>query len=78
MKKSIIDIKVLLIIPCYNEELRLKTELFIQFKKNNPNIHFLFVDDGSHDTTPDILKDLCTYRFNKIHKRKKKMKKKKK
>jgi len=60
LKKSIIDIKVLLIIPCYNEELRLKTELFIQFKKNNPNIHFLFVDDGSHDTTPDILKDLCT------------------
>lgn len=53
-------IKVFLIIPCYNEELRLKTELFIQFEKNNPNIHFLFVDDGSKDSTSSIIKELCS------------------
>jgi glycosyltransferase involved in cell wall biosynthesis len=52
-------IEILIIIPCYNEELRLKTESFLQFSNNNSNVHFLFVDDGSKDLTVDILKDLC-------------------
>lgn len=52
-------IKVLIVIPCYNEQFRLKVESFLQFTNNNSNIHFLFVDDGSKDLTAKILKDLC-------------------
>lgn len=57
--QSKIAIKVLCIIPCYNEEFRLKTESFIQFEENNPNIHFLFVDDGSQDSTSILIQELC-------------------
>jgi len=52
-------VKVLIIIPCYNEESRLKIESFHQFADKNSNLHFLFVDDGSSDLTARIIKDLC-------------------
>jgi glycosyltransferase involved in cell wall biosynthesis len=52
-------IKVLIIVPCYNEEKRLQTNSFVQFAIDNPNIHFLFVDDGSRDETAVVLKELC-------------------
>lgn len=52
------DIQVLFIIPCFNEEFRLKTEAFLQFEKENTNVHFLFVDDGSKDGTAKVIKDL--------------------
>ncbi|SEH05288.1 glycosyltransferase [Candidatus Venteria ishoeyi] len=52
--------KTLFIIPCYNEEFRLKTESFLQFESNNSNIHFLFVDDGSQDRTSLVIGDLCS------------------
>lgn len=54
------SVNVLFIIPCYNEEFRLKTESFSQFESNNSNIHFLFVDDGSQDCTSDVIKELCS------------------
>jgi len=56
--------KILIIIPCFNEEFRLKTDLFSQFSHNNPSIHFLFVDDGSTDNTIGLLKSLCSYSDN--------------
>ncbi len=40
-----------LVIPCYNEEDRLNQDSFIDFSKQNPDVHFLFVNDGSTDTT---------------------------
>ncbi|AFL81816.1 glycosyl transferase [Aequorivita sublithincola DSM 14238] len=51
-------IKVLLVIPCYNEEFRLKSEAFLQFGKDNPNVHFLFVNDGSQDQTIKVIEEL--------------------
>ncbi|MBC3757470.1 glycosyltransferase [Hyunsoonleella sp. SJ7] len=53
------DIAVLIVVPCFNEEHRLKTEAFLRFSIDNPNIHFLFVNDGSTDNTAQILRDLC-------------------
>ncbi len=58
-KLSPLAIEILIIVPCYNEQFRLKTESFLQFSNNNSNVHFLFVDDGSKDLTADILKNLC-------------------
>lgn len=49
------DLKICLVIPCYNEKARLPLH---QFKKYLPeNIHFLFVDDGSKDQTAEMLTD---------------------
>lgn len=56
--------KVLIIIPCYNEEFRLATDTFYKFSIKHPNIHFLFVDDGSTDNTLGLLQSLCNARKN--------------
>lgn len=46
-------------IPCYNEEARLKPEVFIDFARQNLSLHFIFVNDGSHDATSAVLKQLA-------------------
>ena len=50
--------KVAVVIPCYNEALRLQTEEFIHFSKRQPNTIFYFVDDGSTDKTLQKLEAL--------------------
>jgi dolichyl-phosphate beta-glucosyltransferase len=40
-----------LIIPCYNEADRLDQAPFVEFSRQNPDISFLFVNDGSTDAT---------------------------
>lgn len=47
--------RLLVVVPCYNEEGRLDVAAYKLFKHHNGNIDFLFVDDGSNDQTPDIL-----------------------
>ena len=47
-----------IIIPCYNEEHRLKIEAFKTFNSPAYEINFLFVDDGSTDGTRRILEGL--------------------
>ena len=49
-----------LVIPCYNEAARLKSEVFIDFARQHPNIHFVFVNDGSRDSTSAVLKALSS------------------
>lgn len=44
--------KIILVIPCYNEEKRLK---FSEFDKYNDVLFFLFVNDGSSDGTLNLL-----------------------
>lgn len=50
----------LIIIPCFNEEMRLPIDEFKSFMKLNSNecIKFLFVNDGSVDNTDKILFEL--------------------
>ena len=45
------------VIPCYNEENRLKTKEFANFVHNNHGYHICFVNDGSKDKTLEILKE---------------------
>ncbi len=51
--------KVVIVIPCYNEEHRLNTEEFRDFAAEHPEISLLFVDDGSSDGTWSVLSTLC-------------------
>ena len=53
--------KTIIIVPCFNEADRLRSEVFLDFLKNHPGIRFLFVNDGSSDRTPDILSNLKAY-----------------
>lgn len=46
---------VTIVIPCYNEADRLAQACFVEFIKKNPDITFLFVNDGSTDTTPALI-----------------------
>ena len=48
-----------IIIPCYNEENRLKPEEFLDCLKASPYLHFFFVNDGSKDKTLNILNKMA-------------------
>ena len=43
--------EVCLIVPCYNEEQRLRRDTFLEFLRERPHAHLCFVDDGSSDGT---------------------------
>jgi len=47
-----------IVIPCFNEEKRLKKEKFLEFLKKNARFNFLFVNDGSNDRTGELLEGL--------------------
>jgi len=49
--------RVMIVVPCYNEELRLPADQFLRFLSESP-IQFVFVDDGSRDKTLDRLESL--------------------
>ena len=44
--------------PCYNEALRLQTAQFLDFAKRGYPIRFIFVNDGSTDTTIEVLESM--------------------
>lgn len=46
------------VVPCYNEEKRLDRDAFLSFVRQHPEVHLLFVNDGSHDLTMEVLNDL--------------------
>ena len=49
-------VKTCIIIPCYNESIRLNVDSFTSFLKNNrSNYNLLFVNDGSSDDTLKVL-----------------------
>jgi CheY-like chemotaxis protein len=50
------------VIPCYNEETRLKTQRFGHFLRNNYGYLLCFVNDGSKDQTLEVLNN-----FKKQH-----------
>lgn len=54
----------ILVIPCYNEASRLDRESFSRFLNSNPGISLLFVNDGSRDSTGEILRELCADNSN--------------
>ena len=57
--------KVVIIIPCYNEDDRLDTNKFIDYLYKNSHLHFIFIDDGSTDNTNLIIKQIIL-KFNSL------------
>jgi len=55
IQKNIVGV----VIPCYNEEKRLRSAEFRDFVKNNLGYHLCFVNDGSNDKTLDVLNELA-------------------
>lgn len=53
---------VCIVIPCYNEEHRIKLDAFDQFMALNDSVDFLFVNDGSTDDTANIISEFCKNR----------------
>lgn len=53
---------VVVVVPCYNEAERLDTAAFRSFVDVTPWAQVLFVNDGSTDTTHDVLRRLCRSR----------------
>lgn len=54
---------ILIIVPLFNEEgslERLKEEMDIFMSACEHNISVLFVDDGSVDRSPEIIRDICS------------------
>ena len=49
-----------IIIPCYNEAERLIPDNFLNFAAENRSVHFIFVNDGSSDDTPEKISELTT------------------
>ncbi|GMQ80451.1 MAG: hypothetical protein BMS9Abin04_443 [Planctomycetia bacterium] len=47
------------VVPCYNEADRFDPTAFLRFVQRVPSIRFLLVNDGSTDTTRDVLERLC-------------------
>jgi len=48
-----------LVVPCYNEAARLDRDAFSSAVLNEPNLHLLFVNDGSTDGTREVLEEVC-------------------
>lgn len=47
-----------IVVPCYNESRRLDSRSFLSALDKEPNLSFLFVNDGSTDETFNIIKSL--------------------
>jgi dolichyl-phosphate beta-glucosyltransferase len=50
---------LILVVPCFNEEVRLDGRAFLDFAASHPAVGLLFVNDGSADRTPGILNGLA-------------------
>ncbi len=55
----------MIVVPCYNEELRLPVDQFQRFFCESP-VRFVFVDDGSRDKTLDRLESLRQGREDRV------------
>lgn len=59
--------KIIVVVPCFNEEKRLKPEAFLQSLTQTPELHWLFVNDGSVDQTLEVLNRLKKQNPEKIY-----------
>ena len=48
-----------IVVPCFNEEARIPIKYWRELINESIGINWLFIDDGSHDKTFEILEDIC-------------------
>ena len=56
-----------LVVPCYNEAQRLPADEYVAYASARPEIEFTFVDDGSTDTTLEVLESLSQRLPGQLH-----------
>jgi glycosyltransferase involved in cell wall biosynthesis len=56
-RSQVSDARSMIVVPCYNEGLRLPVDQFERFLSES-QIRFVFVDDGSRDNTVDRIEEL--------------------
>jgi dolichyl-phosphate beta-glucosyltransferase len=59
--------RCIVIVPCYNEGARLRIDTFLEFLNDHAGIEFLFVNDGSHDDTIEVLEAMERRGGGRIH-----------
>lgn len=52
--------KTIIVVPCYNESQRLPQDAFVDYVDKNPDVAFLFANDGSKDNTLEMLQSLTS------------------
>lgn len=57
---------VCIVIPCFREGTRLPVAEYIDFYERYKQVHFCFVDDGSGDTTWQVLQELQEGRTDRV------------
>ena len=57
-------ITTVLVIPCFNEELRINEQGYLDFSESHPDHLLLFINDGSTDKTQHLIEKLTTRREN--------------
>ncbi len=55
------------VVPCYNEQRRLRSAAFAAFAEQHPDIRLLFVNDGSSDATLALLNGLAAEHPGHMH-----------
>ena len=55
-----------IVIPCYNEEHRLRLTDFAAFLESNRAVRFIFVNDGSTDDTRNLLKQFAAEHADRV------------
>ncbi|CAN1484328.1 WcaA Glycosyltransferases involved in cell wall biogenesis [Candidatus Nanopelagicaceae bacterium] len=55
-----------IVVPCYNEELRIDVKYWQEIIGENENVYWVFVDDGSKDRTRIVLREMLNYENVKL------------
>jgi len=61
-----VSTKVVVVVPCYNEEARLDSGAFVAFLDAEPGVDLLLVNDGSRDRTLELLHALRAKRPDRV------------
>ncbi len=59
--------RVSIVIPCFNEAQRLPVKRLLDFQRARPWLRWIMVNDGSRDTTLDLLQDMRRHRPAHVH-----------
>ena len=59
--------KIIIVVPCFNEEERLSEEAFLSALDIDEQLHWLFVDDGSKDRTAQIIEAIQAKQPDRIY-----------
>lgn len=66
IKKSTSLPLMIMIVPCFNEAARLQQKKFLDFRMENCDLRFLFVNDGSSDETQSVLDAMSAQGLDRI------------